>query len=272
MLNNSSNTLFEEIKIEVKDDFQCIGLLKRILNSNEKEARKILENQNISEKLKEKIMDTVFFKKPAPAYLAIDKSMIYKMHNISFLGNWDFSRVYVLKNNNLPKSKVIEGLTGIFSLSKEQAESIYGETILATTEDELSEILSKRYSYKFFIEKGTEKNGVVYFDNGVILNLADFGARALSIGEGYKKYRYVFIYDNEKITLYEDKDADYKESVLFFKNNNEWKGVGLSKDLAESLFTKLYFFGGAGLKYFEPFYADKDGEMRVYKIKWSVSE
>ncbi|MFA5272393.1 MAG: hypothetical protein WC412_08695, partial [Candidatus Omnitrophota bacterium] len=272
MLNNSSSTLFEEMQAEIKDDFQRIALLKRVLNSNEKEAREILGKQNISDKLKEKIMDTIFFKKPAPAYFVVDKSMIFKMYNISFLGNWNFSKVYVLKNNNLPKNKVIEGLMEIFSLSKEQAENIYSETILATTEDELNEILSSRYSIKFVVEKGRENNGVVYFDNGIVLNLADFSARALSIGEGYKKYRNVFVHDNNKISLYEDKDADYKEGMLFFKNNNEWKGVGLTKDLAQSLFAKLYFFGGLDLKYFEPFYIDKDGGMYIYKIKWPVNE
>lgn len=272
MLNNSSDTIFDQMQVEIKDDFQCIELLKKILGSNKKEAEKILEKQNISNKLKNKIIETIFLKEPVPAYFVLDKGMIYKMYNISFLGNWNFSKVYINKNRSFPKAKIIDNLVTIFSLSKEQAESAYGETIVASTEEELSEVISKRFSFFFVTDKQKQEGGLVYFNNGIILNLSDFTARVLAIDKGYKKYKNVFIYDNKNLNVYENKDTDYNESIFFLKKKNGWCAVGLSKELAESLFLKLYFLDGTGLKYFEPFYADDDAGIYVYKIKWQKSE
>ena len=271
MLNNSSSTIFDKMHKEIKDNFQCVMLLKKILAGDEKEAKRIMDEQNISEELKNIITETIFSKEPAPAYLVVDKSMIYKMHNISFLGNWDFSKLYAIRNNNLSRAQLIKNLTEVFPLSKEQAEKIYNEVMIAGTEEESSEVLSRRYAFFFVIDKGNEEGQNVYFDSGVILNLSDFTARILTMGKGYKKYENVFIYDNSKLSVYKNKDTDYKESMLFVKDKDGWRAISLSKELAQSFFTKLYFFKATGLKYFEPFYADDTAGIYVYKIKWPNS-
>ncbi|MFA6280985.1 MAG: STT3 domain-containing protein [Candidatus Omnitrophota bacterium] len=268
MLDNSSNTLFDEMQKEIKDNFECISLLNKILASNETEAKTILDKQSISKTLKNKIIETVFSKKPAPAYFFVDKSMIYKMSNISFLGNWDFSRLYMMRNRNLPKEQIIENLEKMFSLSKDQATNVYTEVILSTTEDESNEALSRRYSFPFFIDKAKEEGNFIYFNNGVILNTFDRTARILSMDGGYLKFKNVFIFDNNKLNFYECKDTDYNSSIFFLKSKNGWQAIGLSKELAHSLFVKLYFLNGEGSKYFEPFYSDSNGEIYIYKINW----
>ncbi len=268
MLNNTSYTLFNDMLKEMKDDFRCIVLLEKILDSNEEEAEKILEKQNISEKLKKEIMEAVFLKEPAPAYFVVDKTMPNKMYNISFLGNWSFPKVYVMKHRQLPKNKIIENLVKIFALPQAEAENIYNEVTLAATEDETNEVLSKRYSFNVFTNKGEKEGKFICFDNGIILDLSDFTSCVFSLDKGYKVYKNTFIYDGENLSAYENKGTDYNESALFLKDKNTWQVVNLPKEMINSLFTKLYFFNASGLKYFEPFYADDNAGIYIYKIKW----
>jgi hypothetical protein len=100
------------------------------------------------------------------------------------------------------------------------------------------------------------------------LNLFDHTARTLSLDRGYRKFKDVFIYDNNKLIAYDYKDTDYDAGAIFLKGKNGWQSAGLSRELAHSLFVKLYFLNGAGSKYFEPFYADDDAGIYIYRINW----
>lgn len=269
MVNNSSSTLFDEMQEEINDNFRCIVLLNKILKSNETEAKFILEKENISSKLKNRIIKTIFIDKLNPAYFVVDKSMLHKMASISFLGNWDFSKVYIMRHKNLPEEKLKDNLKEIFSISGKDAKEIYEEMILVTSQDEVNEALSKRDSFRLVVDNniGKKEGNLIYFDNGIILNLFDHSAMVFD--KKFKRFENVLIYDGERVASYESKNADQKGCLLFIKDNNEWRVLGLSKELAQSLFVKLYFLQGLGLKYFEPFYADKDAGMYIFKIKWS---
>jgi len=65
-----------------------------------------------------------------------------------------------------------------------------------------------------------------------------------------------------------DTGGDYDGAVWVFKSGDGFESVLLDKPLATSLFSRLYFLKGRGLKYFEPFYADDDAGIFVYRIKW----
>ncbi|MFC1514772.1 STT3 domain-containing protein, partial [Candidatus Omnitrophota bacterium] len=69
MVNNSSESLFEEVAGETEDAFTAIVLLDRLLKADTAEADGILAEYSLSQELKARIKDTLFFKRPAPAYV-----------------------------------------------------------------------------------------------------------------------------------------------------------------------------------------------------------
>ena len=59
-------------------------------------------------------------------------------------------------------------------------------------------------------------------------------------------------------------------SVLVFKINEAYKAVMLNRELANSLFVRLYFLNGMGLRHFKSF-IDAEGTndyLRIFNITW----
>lgn len=273
MINNSSDTLFGKIADVLKDDFASIALLNRLLKSSPENADEILENYALPENLRDEIKQTIFLKEPAEAYFIVDKTMLYKISAISFLGNWDFAKVYIMKNKKMPKKHIFENLENLFSLSLSQAENLYQQVLLSSAKAERNEILSSRWIFKYGIGKGTEEDGLIYFDNGVVLDSANTKARIFIKNQrAYKKFKHVFIFDGERLAYKNYQDTDFDFGCLFFKDKDQYRCVGLNQALGRSLFCKLYFMRAKGLKYFEPFLVDEEAGIYTYKINWSSDE
>ncbi|UCC95837.1 MAG: hypothetical protein JSW40_03590 [Candidatus Omnitrophota bacterium] len=273
MLNNSSDTLFDDINVYIKDDFACVALLNRLLRGNAQEAKEVLEEYQLPTGLKEKILKVIFFQEPAGAYFIVDRRMIGTMHNISFLGNWSFPKVYVTQNRNMPEEKVVQYLENTFSLSRQAAEATRNEVILSSHEEEVSEVLSKREKFYLGYAKGEVQGSSVYFHNGIVFDIANLEARQyFPMQKEYKKFKYTFVFDGQKFSVREGKDTDWRGGCLCIKGKDGWESIGLSEGLGESLFVKLYFLKAKTLPWFELFYADDEAGIYVYKINWRQSK
>lgn len=268
MLNNSSDSLYEEMNTYIKDDFRCVAILNRLLQSKPQEAEAILAEYKFPSDLRRKIMDAIFFTKPCEAYFLVDRKMASMMSSISFLGNWNFPKVYALRNKNLPKETMIANLREIFLLPQKQAEAIYEQALSAAGMGD-DEIKSSRYQFVFGIEEGKKDDNLIYFNNGIIFNQASLKAMVfLPLSGEYKLFKYVYFFDGKKMAYQERTDSNFDWGCLVVNDNNNFISVGLSKELAQSLFVKLYFLKGKGLKYFEPFYSDDKAGIYVFRIKW----
>lgn len=269
MLNNSSDRLFDEINQYIKDDFRCVALIDTLLKSSEKEATRILNKYDIPEALRTKIINILFLHKPPPAYFMVEARMIHMLPEISFLGNWSFTKTYTMRHQNMPEAELTKQLMEIFSLSKAEAESIVSEMSLIHNLGEVDEALSARLRFDFGLTQAKEENNLVYFNNGIIFDLRTTSAKIFLPQSGqYKDFRYVYFYAGKEIIAKENPQADFALGCLIVKNENVFMAVGLSKELGESLFVKLFFMNGNGLKYFKPFYSDDKKGIYIYQIIW----
>ena len=302
MLNNSSDSLIKDLRGFIGGEFRIVCLLEKLVESSSKEAEVILSDYDIPKALKDKIKQAVFYKKPQSAYFVIDRNMLFKMHEISFIGNWGFAKVYIMKNRNKAREEILDNLEEMFLLPRNKAEAYYNEVILSTSGEEINEVLSNRWKFYFGLSEGEEENGNVYFGNGIILRLSDLDARIFfSDEQKFKQFKYVFFVDGQNLIYREHKDADSDWGCVFFKSavsgltqegtqandlrneavstqgqaevlkqpsKEKWQCIGMSKDLGQSLFFKLYFMKGKTLKYFKPFIIDERSGLYAFKIDW----
>ncbi|MCF7908114.1 MAG: hypothetical protein K9L86_04500 [Candidatus Omnitrophica bacterium] len=273
MINNSSDALFDQINSFLGDDFSSIVFLNKILRSEEKNIEAIFKEYKIPKGLAKKIKDVIFVKIPAPAYLFIDETMIYKISAISFLGNWNFAKVYIIKHQDLPKLEVINNLFRVFGLKQSEAELLYEEVMFSRIGREVNEVVSEKWTFPLYLAAGREDSGTVYFDNGIVLALNS--SRATMFQQPEKKFKelsFTFIFDGDNLTYNESKMSQpmrFNSGGFFFKDNGQWKCIGVSnKALGESLLAKLYFTKAKTLDYFEPFIALDKANLYAFKIKW----
>jgi hypothetical protein len=272
MINNSSDKLFAEIETVLGDEFRAIACLNRILKSKYESADAIMLEYGLPDELRNRVKEIVFSHRPGPACIIVNKRMAGYMSNISFLGNWDFSKVYIAKSIGLDKGIVIGGVKSIFGLSTSRAERLYEEVLLAYSGEERSEELSYRWQFSGAVGAGSQQDGAVYFDNGIIFYPDNGKARIyLAQQRQYRIFKYVLFFDGDKLIYKENEDSkdSLKTGCLIARDELGWKSVGLTnKGLGKSLFSRLYFAKGAGLKCFKPLVIDDKNSLYAFMIDW----
>jgi len=254
MLNNGGNRAYEIINGYIKDPLESLLLVKEIIMLEPQKGREELLTF-LPPHLVEQVVKLIYAKPPA-AYFVIDSSMIGKMASISFLGNWDFLKVYLSKNiRKKDKGKILDYLAKL-GIERQRADKLYQEALLISNEN-TDDWFSRRFVFQS-IAKGKAKNGLVLFDNGFIYNTLEQAVYAYSGAEGkYKIPKSLFIRKGSKFieTVYPDSDMD--SSALVLEDKDKYLFILLPRELVNSLFVRLNFLGGEGLKHFKPFTEEK---------------
>ncbi len=263
MLNNGGNKAFEIINEHVKDPLQAVLILESILGADPDKAKELLR-KFMPELPAQDVMKILYYK-PPPAGFVVDNSMPYKMAAISFLGNWDFSKVYIAQNfDKKEKEHIIQYLRNLGRNDKDM-ERFYQEVFLISTK-RLDDWLSRRLLFYSDLADGQEKDGMIYFNNGYIYDQKEQMLRSSSapVPLGF------FVLEGDQLMEKRFGNPAAGYSVFIFKTDKGYKSILCDRDLVKSMFVRLYYFRGAGLRHFLPFIEAEDGNnyIRYFTISW----
>ena len=263
MLNNAGNQAFEIIDAYLNDPLQSVLLLETIIPLPSGQAKEILLDF-LPQQAADKVV-ILLFDKPENAYFIVDPSMIAKMSAISYLGNWNFSKVYIVQNfNKKEKEQILEHLE---KLGKDKAEirKFYQEVFLIPAKN-LESWISRPYQFYSGLVPGRQSDGMIYFDNGFVYNPKE---QLIKSNNGQIP-RSLFLATGNNIVEKFYPDANLIFSILVFENQEGYKAVLLDRELANSLFVKLYFLKGRTLDHFKLHIDAQEGSEFIgsYKIDW----
>ncbi|MFA4888568.1 MAG: STT3 domain-containing protein [Candidatus Omnitrophota bacterium] len=268
MLNNGGNQAYDLMSPYFKDRFKQILLLKRVMALDRQKAAKALAKY-LPAKAAGEVIEILFAKPAAKAYFVVDYSMKWKIPAISYLGRWDFNKVYLAQVLGRKKqSQIVQYLIGS-GASKQEARKLYREGVLNQTAESW---ISSRLKFHTDLVTGQKKSDdLVLFDNGYVYSPKSRDIYLYSCrNTRFKIPQSLFIFNQTKLdeVKYAKNDLDW--SALIINNSTNYEAMLLDRDLAESLFTRLYFFNGQGLKHFKPLIEEKDGDnyIRVFEIVW----
>ncbi len=232
MLNNSANRPFDIINQHLRNPYKSLFILKKALASPRDSGR--ILSAYLPPDTAEEIGKMLLAKPKHKAYFVVDYSMPSKMEAISYLGNWDAAKVYQRKDLKQRKTRVLKFYSGKLKGEK------FGNTIIF--KDVLA-YLPEAKQAKFLTHPNRERN-----------NLSGF-----SIFE-----------NNQVISKSGAKTEGNDEEALIFEDGDGYSTVLLSQALARSLFVRLYYLDGKGLKHFTLFWQEKDGDksIKVFEILW----
>lgn len=269
MLNSSGNKLFELINKEIKDPFKAVMYVEKAIGSGGESAEETLSSVLSPRTVREAL--NLLSVPATKAYFVVDHTMVSKMPPISYLGNWDFRKVYVVKNiKKLPKERIIEYLLQL-GMDDSSARTLYQDASLLAPGQEKNWI-SSSFRYMSGVVEGRLRGEMVYFDNGLVYNPKDATILAYNGYEGrYSVPKSLFYLENGELVerVYPQSDKDF--SVLLMRDNGTYRIVEMDRELGASLFTKLFFLKGKGLRNFRPFASgkDKDNHIGVFEIDWN---
>ncbi|MBP7217040.1 MAG: hypothetical protein KBA46_07140 [Candidatus Omnitrophica bacterium] len=263
MLNNGGNRAFEIIEENLHDPLKSVLLLERILPLDPQQAKELLLG-SLPVPVVDQVMNIVFGR-PPQAYFLVDPSLPSKISAISYIGNWNFAKVYIAQSlNKYEKDEITTYLTTL-GRNPQQVENFYQEAYLITSKN-IEGWISRPYQFYSGVVNGVQKGDVVLFDNGFTYNIQE----QTIFTNNRQIPRSLFIEKDSSLIEVVYTNPNLVFSALVFKNGQDYKLLLLDRELGASLFVKLYFLNGRGLRHFKPFIDSQQGNdyIRVFTVAW----
>ncbi len=264
MLNNGGNAAYDIIHEHVKDPLEAVLLLETVMMCDTDKAKNILTNY-LGPFNTQKVM-ALLFSNPARACFIVEDTMVPKIGAISYLGNWDFSRVYIAQNFAAKEREKITGSLVKLGKDRQVIQKYYQEVFLIKTGN-LDDWLSNRLQFYSPAAKGKKNEDAILFENGFMYKPKE---KAIYSKNGHIP-RSLFIYEDGDIReiIYENANVAYS-ALVYQEDGDNYGAILLDRELGKSLFSRLYFFKGRGLRHFKSFIDVEEGNrfIRMYDIIW----
>ena len=238
MLDSTGNRAVQYLINITDSPGKSVDILLDILPRTSSDAQNVLKSKyDLTDEQAKQLIEYTHPENPRPVTFVASSDMLAKAGWWSYFGNWNFDNQtsenynYVMPYETV---KVEPGKTGKLALQEQG-----GMTVKAV------------------IERGSGNNTTkahvesVYTDSGEPLKINDTpynpykASRMLVIEDGY-------LMKNESIKGADDGNF----TIMLMGQDNQYTPILMDKHLENSMFTKLYLFGGANQNIFEPVHSE----------------
>ncbi len=269
MLDCGSKKSFNVLNEQFNDPVKSVNILKRMILVDRKEALAILVSEGVDEQ--EQILELTHCDPPENYFIA-SNDMIGKSGVWSHFGLWNFERAAMwitLKNEDKDTAvaKMVE-----WGYLPEKAEKVYFEAQTLANENEANAWISPWLGILGGSSDCGVTNNVIVCGNGVQFNRSSKDARiSVSQGTGTPPLLVELTADGDFIEHRYNDSTLGVSAVIYPTGPDKYQSIMVSAELATSMFVRMYFLQGHGLKHFKEFNRQQlitGGEIIVYKVDW----
>jgi asparagine N-glycosylation enzyme membrane subunit Stt3 len=278
MLDCSSDIVaFEAINKNINDTSKSIQILSKIILLDSASAKKVLKGY-MSEEDASNIVDNYTHCAPPEDYFITSEDMVGKAGVWAHFGSWNFNRAEIWVNvKEMNKDDAVKFMLANkdYNLTKEQAEKVYFEVQALKDEQEANAWIAPWPGYASGLTPCTEEKKsddvMLKCSNGILVNMTS-KEFLIPTSEGIKLAKRVGYLEGEKYII---KDFDNNTMELggdIIKKGNDYYVIINSPELTGSMFTRLFYGEGEGLKYFDRFSDVRDvtgARIIVWKVDWN---
>ncbi|MEM2131480.1 MAG: STT3 domain-containing protein, partial [Candidatus Woesearchaeota archaeon] len=281
MLDCESNNAFVYINQELNDTHESVKLVYTLLNLTKEESEKELKKRFSQEKA-DKILNSLYCNEPEN-YFITSEDMVGKAPVWAHFGLWSFQRAdYYNYFRTNDYNGFIKNIIAEYNLSETEAKKLYYEIASLTSDRAVNDWIA---AWPMFVGATTCNDKKVQENNKTItIKQCNFGLQGNQMLPIIVKENEAFV-DNSKEKLYPTSFAfiDQKTEKFTIKKYNESKlgyavallpnnnAILMSDELIGSMFTRLFYYDGYGLKHFEKFHDVRDiTGLRIitWKVNW----
>jgi len=252
MLNLSANRAVESLKDSGLPLSGIIETLKKIISLDSFRAQIILHTI-LKDPLRIQEVLRMTHGTPPPSYILFYNELAEKNIQFPFIGNWNFKAIETINANpallaKIPNRNSDEYIQFLWQLAG-------GMPKFSEELDQISRI-----------------DRIAIFEENLSMNLDTMDCQIASshYGEGIP-FSIFYLLDNKFVEKIQEK-ANLPYSVVLFGEEGSRGAVLTDRNLAQSLFVRLHYFNGAGLKYIKPFTRQSDltkqTHISVFEIDW----
>lgn len=269
MLDCGSNKAYELAMEKLNDPLKSVQLVKRIIGVDEAKAKALAKEAGVSEEI------TKFTHcDPPENYFIASADMIGKAGVWSHFGLWNFERAETwLKWKSMPMDEAVPQMVERFSMTEKDAQSLWNSAQSLSSEDAANAWISPWPNY------ATDANncgqtGDILRCNNIAINLTSRHGEIM-INNGVGLAEKIIIYDRQgNKVIHQVANVSSGIGIVLWPTNDGYKALAAQSPLVDSVFTRMFFMNGLGLKYFDPFTSDRQligGAIYVFKVDWAGS-
>ena len=248
MLSTSGDQGYLTLENYTKDTGKSTEILNNILGVDKATAQTILTTQyGLTTDQAQNVLKYTHPDNPTPDVLITSSDMIGKALWWSYFGSWNFT------SNN--------GTASGYSAAQANATTVNNTTVLIGSNAVVAQVNGSNITAGLIntnelqSQENTTSSSVLY--NEILTELKG-GNGSLVL----KPHKLMVINNGNLTEQIVSNDSSF--SILVIGENSTYITVAMSKELEDSMFTRLYFMGGAGLTHFNMSYA-QPGVM-VWKV------
>jgi asparagine N-glycosylation enzyme membrane subunit Stt3 len=252
------------------DTVKAVDILNKIILEDRAGAEDILKAEGLKDSEIKEVLDTTHCSDLIPQYYITSEDMVGKAAVWGHFGSWDFERAKMyLEVHDLSHYEGIRVLTEEFNFSEDEAETMYNEII----SNEGDQWISPWPSYMSGETACSVNGDIVKCPNSLEINLTDHDAY-FNTQDG-KKHPASLVYA-AKTDLVEKKfDDSIPYSVILIPKGDSYDMVLCNPLLANSMFTRLFYFDGHGSTHFTKFSdvtSFTGDRIIIWKVSWTPGE
>jgi dolichyl-diphosphooligosaccharide--protein glycosyltransferase len=271
MLDCGANTAYEEVFKVTKDPLKSVTLVKQIIMQDKETASNALKDAG----LPESILQFTHCDPPEDYFIA-SGDMIGKAGVWAHFGLWSFERAETwLKWRTMPEGEAVPKMVERFGWTEEQAKQAYQEANALTSEEAANQWISPWPGYATTDASDCSISGDLLVCGPVSLNMSAQRAE-VRLGQGTALAGKVIVYskDGSKKELVPS-EGNKDLAVVIWPTASGSSALATYSYVADSMFTRMYYMKGLGLKHFRPFDEQSQligGKIYVYKVDWAGKE
>ncbi len=283
MVDCRSDFAVNFLEMKFNRTYKAVELLRRAMVVGREEAKKIYGEAGLSEKEVDEIIEMTHCSPPENYFITSD-DMIGKSGVWAHFGIWDFRRATMYNFvYGASRQKGISFLMDEFNMSQKDAESMYAEIQGVDPNRDSNQWIAPWPSYSSGVDGCERQGNLLRCANNFKIDLEKNEAEVLTT-EGVKYPKVLSIPSRSGVVV-----KEYKESYVSLNNGrplglvvipgdkegSSYSALFTDAELAGSMFTRLFYMDGHGLKCFEKFDDQRSAfgtRVIVWKVDWKCQQ
>ncbi|MEM3154012.1 MAG: STT3 domain-containing protein [Candidatus Woesearchaeota archaeon] len=271
MLDCGANSAYDFALNSTQDPVVSFKLVKQIIMEDRDAAAQTAKTAGVSEEILK-----YTHCEPPENFFIVSADMIGKAGVWSHFGLWTFDKAEVWQKwKNLPESEAVPQMARRFNWTEDEAKRIYNEANALASEEAANAWISPWPGYVATDTSPCSVSGDTAKCGNIAVNLTSKRSE-VRLPQGVAPAGKLVIYNRQgDKQVVEQAGGNPGLMVVMWPTGGGVSAIAASVELADSMFTRMYFMKGLGLRHFRPFAEDYQligGNIYVYKVDWEGAE
>ncbi len=280
MLDCGSGMAFNTLNEFLDNNHLTLKIINKIILLDKEDAENELSKYDLDEKQIDDVLQYTHCK-PPEGYVIASEDMIGKSGVWSHFGSWNFERADLWKNvRGMQQEQAVKYMMDKFNYTRDRAENTYFEIQAISSDSEANtwiapwpgyggEMTCRKNIEGVFVcsPLGVGNNVALVFN----INLTSYEVYARFQDKIFKPSSAAFVTEEGIFKKRFDDTTTGHGMTIIPQNKDEVKVVISSNELTGSVFTRMFYMQGHGLKYFDLINHQRGltgTDIYTYKVDW----